>query len=160
MLRADIHCQRKDWTNARQAALSAIDAESTLIDAYWLLLGVALGHGDHPETLRLLLLVDERFQVTFEDLTRLPNHSEFVKTPHYQEWLAYLARKNPPLEAEGEQEPGAQEPEGETDVEEPPFDEPTSDDLDSLILEPKLKPGVISEPELPSDSETPSATKP
>jgi hypothetical protein len=65
-----------------------------LADAYWARITVALKEKDHADTLAWLKKIVEKCAMEFEDLMKLDDYAEFVKSPQYAEWLKwYRGRK-------------------------------------------------------------------
>jgi len=91
--RANVHVLRGANAEARQAARQALEQEPTLLGAYWALVAVSLKEKAFKETLEHLKAIDQKFAVQFADLTAVPEYAEFVKSPQYQEWLAYPKRR-------------------------------------------------------------------
>jgi hypothetical protein len=50
---------------------------------------------DYDETLARLKVIDQRFDIEFEDLSQVSDYAGFVKSPAYAKWLDYLKRKTP-----------------------------------------------------------------
>ncbi len=86
-LRANVSAAQEEYDAAREFAHKAIDADPTLLEAYWALVSVSLATKDFDETSRLLRLIDEKFAVEFADLNEVPEYADYVKSPQYQEWL-------------------------------------------------------------------------
>jgi tetratricopeptide (TPR) repeat protein len=74
---------------AKQLARKAATEEPTLLPAYFELLGVSLIQKNHDETLAMLKEVDQKFQLKLNDLTKVREYADFVKSPQYKEWLLY-----------------------------------------------------------------------
>ncbi|MEW4567365.1 hypothetical protein AB1L88_05805 [Tautonia sp. JC769] len=110
VLRSSIHIERKDFDTAREAISRAIDAEPSLIAAYWALLGLTLTQEDYDETARMLDLIAETFGMEFTDLTQVPEYAGFVASPQYAEWIARQPASSPGLE-EGPTGPETSSPE-------------------------------------------------
>ena len=99
VMKANLCEAQDDLKGAKQYAQKAVDQEPTLLIGHQSLLGYAVALKDHPETLARLQEMDQKFRMTFNDLTKVPAYAEFVKSPQYQEWLAYLKNKNQPAKA-------------------------------------------------------------
>ena len=51
------------------------------------LLGVSLIQKNHDDTLAMLKEIDQKFQLKLNDLTKVREYAEFVKSPQYKQWL-------------------------------------------------------------------------
>ena len=85
-LKGNVHYLKGDQQSARSLMGEAIQAEPTLQDPYWGLVTVSLSEKDFDETNRLLDQLEEKFQIEFDDLTQIPEYSEYVQSPQYQQW--------------------------------------------------------------------------
>lgn len=147
MTRATIYLEQHDPARARAAALAAVDADSSLVNAYWTLVYASLQQKEYDETLRFLKLIRERFNQTITDLAAAPEFAEFVKTPQHQEWLEFERVSTDGLAAQADdvaspaETATAEVPEAQGAA---PRTEPDPPD----VLE---RPKVISEPDFPSD---------
>ncbi len=86
VLRAGIHYQAGDLPAAESAARQAIAGEPTLEDAYWQVATFSLDTKKFDTTVEMLDLLQKRFAVELEDLTKVPEYAEFVKSPQYRKW--------------------------------------------------------------------------
>jgi hypothetical protein len=86
VLRAGIHYQAGDLAAAEIAARKAMAAEPTLEDAYWQVATVSLDTESYDTTVEMLDLLQQRFGVELEDLTKVPEYADFVKSPQYRKW--------------------------------------------------------------------------
>jgi protein involved in temperature-dependent protein secretion len=87
VLRANLLFLKEDFPLAKKRAQRAIKAEPTLISAQWVLVNLSLIEGEFDETTRLLNVINEKFEVEFEDLTTVPEYSEYVRSPQHKKWL-------------------------------------------------------------------------
>lgn len=85
--RADVYLEDQKPDAAKQAARRAIEREPNLIDAYWSLVAISLKEREFAETLELLNILGEKFDIVIEDLDTIPDYAGFVESPHYQQWL-------------------------------------------------------------------------
>ena len=88
---ANVYLEDQKPDAARQAARRR-ERELTLIDAYWSLVAISLKEREFAETLELLNVLKEKFDVVFEDLGTMPEYAEFVESPQYQQWLKAQSR--------------------------------------------------------------------
>jgi hypothetical protein len=86
VLRAGIHYQAGDLAAAEVAARKALAEEPTLEDAYWQVATVSLDTKSYETTVEMLDLLQQRFGVELEDLTKVPEYADFVKSPEYRKW--------------------------------------------------------------------------
>ena len=86
VLRAGIKYQAGDLAAAEIAARKAIAAEPTLEDAYWQVATVSLDTKSYDTTVEMLDLLQQRFGIELEDLTKVPEYADFVKSPEYRKW--------------------------------------------------------------------------
>ena len=77
----------------RLARKAADEQEPTLLPAYFEMLGVSLIQKNHAETLAVLKEVDQKFQLKLNDLTKVREYADFVKSPQYKDWLLYRDQK-------------------------------------------------------------------
>ena len=78
---------------AKRLARMAADLEPTLLPAYIELLGISLIQKNHDETLAMLKEVDRKFQLKLNDLTKVREYAEFVKSPQFKKWLEYREQR-------------------------------------------------------------------
>jgi tetratricopeptide (TPR) repeat protein len=86
VLRAGIHYQAGDLPAAESAARQAIAGEPTLEDAYWQVATFSLDTKKFDTTVEMLDLLQTRFGIELEDLTKVPEYADFVKSPQYRKW--------------------------------------------------------------------------
>ena len=86
VLRAGIQYQAGDLPAADAAARKAIAEDPTLEDAYWQVATFSLDTRKYDTTVEMLDLLQKRFGVELEDLTKVPEYAEFVKSPQYRIW--------------------------------------------------------------------------
>ena len=96
VMRANIHTKMKDYAKARQAAEKGIQEEPDLVDAHWALISTALTEKDAKGVLEQLKRIDQKFELSFGDMTQEADYADFVKTPQHAEWKAYLKAKPAP----------------------------------------------------------------
>ncbi|MCH8045687.1 MAG: hypothetical protein IID44_18405 [Planctomycetes bacterium] len=87
VIRSNICLIKEDYAKVKKYAERAIKAEPTLVEAYWALVDVSLAESNFEETSRLLRLLNDKFEIEFDDLTTVPEYSEYVKSPQHREWL-------------------------------------------------------------------------
>lgn len=87
VLRANLRIAQGDHEAARALAQKAIDAEESLVDAYWTLVAIALAEKNFDETTRLLNLIIQKFNVEIGDLSGNPMYAEYIKSPQYKQWM-------------------------------------------------------------------------
>ncbi len=105
VMRANMCEAQGNLQEAKRLAQKAVDQEPTLLLAHQSVLGYAVALKDHDETLAQLKSLDQTFQMTFNDLTKIPAYSDFVKSPQYQKWLDYLKKKGQPAKPSRNQKP-------------------------------------------------------
>jgi hypothetical protein len=99
VLRAGLHLEQGDLDAAERDARKAIEQEPTLSGGYMTMVTVSAGKKHYDETLAMLKTLHEKFHVRFDDLAQSEALADFVKSPQYQEWLAY-ERKSRSSEAD------------------------------------------------------------
>ncbi|NQT36710.1 MAG: hypothetical protein HQ581_04425 [Planctomycetes bacterium] len=92
VMRAGAYSEMQDYAKAKQCVRQAIEADDTLINAHWALVNISLDEKDFAETTRLMKTIADRFEFEANDLTTEPEYAEYVKSPHYQEWLDWQRR--------------------------------------------------------------------
>ena len=93
MLRAGVYFASGEKDKARKAAEAAVQGNPDMIDCYWTLVGINREQNDYPGLLKALKQIDNHFNIEFNDLTTDPDYAGFVKSPQFEEWKSYLARK-------------------------------------------------------------------
>ncbi len=96
VIRATINDLEGKHKEARRLARSAIDKEPTLVPAYLELLGVSLLAKDFDDTLAMLKEIDQKLHLQMNDLTKIKDYADFVKSPQFKRWLLYLEQKKKP----------------------------------------------------------------
>lgn len=96
VMRANAAMESKDTDAAVRYTKAAIDAEGGLEAAWWALVTIRLRENDFADVVKLLKEIDGRFHPAWEDMTKLPTYAEFVKSPQYDEWKAWLSEGNKP----------------------------------------------------------------
>lgn len=91
--RSAIKVMQQDWPEAKRFARQALENPGTQLQAYWTLVTISLGEEDHAETLKLLMQMDGKFEMSWADLSDVAEYAEFIKSPQYEEWLAFLRAK-------------------------------------------------------------------
>lgn len=91
VLRGNIRFTEDRLADAKKLAKAAAAREPTLYHAQDLLLSIALKEKDHPETVRLLRGFEKQFGLRFGDLKDAEGYEDFIKSPHYQKWVATRA---------------------------------------------------------------------
>jgi tetratricopeptide (TPR) repeat protein len=84
--RAIILCKQERLKDARVAVERAIRAEPDLPDAYLSAIEVSLSERKFDEVVRLLTKLEQLGQ-QLNDLSKLPEYAQFVKSPEYAEWM-------------------------------------------------------------------------
>ena len=72
---------------AREAVYTAIAGEPEMRDGYAVGLDVALAERNFDDTLRYMMILEDRFDLEWDDLTTVDDFAEFVKSPQYKVWL-------------------------------------------------------------------------
>ncbi len=90
---ADLLAAAGEVPAAREVAENAVKKHPDHEDNHWLLVGVQLRQKDHAAVLAELKKMDQQFVVAWTDFTASESYADFVQSPEYQEWLAYLADK-------------------------------------------------------------------
>lgn len=91
--RAAVMIMKEEWDQAEAFARKALDDPGTQLRAYWTLVTVSLAREDYAETLNLLKQMDGKFEMSWADLTEVPEYKGFVASPQHTEWLEYLREK-------------------------------------------------------------------
>ena len=87
VLRANLLISQGDFETAQQLAQAALDEEPDMIDAYWAFVSISLAQQDFIGTTQLLNAIAENFEVTFDDISMIPDYAEYVQSQPYQEFL-------------------------------------------------------------------------
>lgn len=103
--RANIREATGDLEGAKTFAKRAVDQEPTLSVAYFSLVGYSLSEKKYDDTLTYLKEMDQKLHLQLKDLSTVPAYAGFVKSPQYQEWLAYLKKKDQPQKASPPRQP-------------------------------------------------------
>lgn len=85
--RAAIHLEAGAFDQARAAANKSIEIEKGLAGGYWFLVSISLKEKKFAETAAMLTRIEKELKLKFQDLTKVEDYAEFVKSPEYQEWL-------------------------------------------------------------------------
>jgi len=93
VMRANVKTEQNQFAAAKQLAAKAIEADGTLVDAYWALLAVSLAEKDFDETGRLLEAMEEKFLLEVGQVQYMPEFAEYVKSPQYRKWLTSREQK-------------------------------------------------------------------
>lgn len=104
-LAASIHLQKEDPATARALCAEAIATEPDLVNAYAVLLDIAVMQGEYQEAAERLTQLEYDFGLRFEDLQSVPGYEEFTQSEAYQQWLDARPTDRLPAEtgpAEGE----------------------------------------------------------
>jgi len=107
MIRAGLSEADGNLAAAEKFAERAIKEEPTLLRAHFYLIGITLLQKKYDATLAALKKQDQTFEIKYNDLTTVPAYAGFVKSPQYQEWLKYLAKKTGGKKAARGKEPAA-----------------------------------------------------
>ena len=90
MMRANVFILAGELEKARELIHVLIQEQPELGQAYWTAASVELAAKDHAATLAWLKRIDQNFDVQWNDLTLEPDYADFIQSPAYQAWLAYL----------------------------------------------------------------------
>lgn len=96
VMRASVHELQGDPRAAFESARRAVEREPTLRDAQLVLLTFGLQQKDHGEVLARLKDLHEKFDLSFDDMEQDEEYADFVKSPRYADWLAYLKDRTKP----------------------------------------------------------------
>ncbi len=99
VMRASVHELQGDHRAAFESARRAVEREPTLRDAHLVLLTFGLEQKDHGEVLARLKDLHDRFGLSFDDMEHEEEYADFVKSPRYADWLAYLKDQAKPASA-------------------------------------------------------------
>ncbi len=93
--------------DARKAVAEAKAVTLDRLDVYWVEVAMLLKAKDHAATAAALDEIGEKFQMTFGDLTTIPDYAEFAASSIGQEWMAKHSAENgePPSTPENPQSP-------------------------------------------------------
>lgn len=89
VLRAGLYLEQGNLDEAERNARRAIEQEPTLSGGYMTMVTVSARKKHYDETLAMLKTLHDKFRVRFDDLAGSEALTDFVKSPQYQEWLAY-----------------------------------------------------------------------
>jgi hypothetical protein len=93
LIRSRIMVDSKRWDEGRRLAEQFIKDFPQLQDGYWHLAYLGTLQPDHDLVLETLKRLDQVVELQWEELEQSPEYAGFVNSPHYQEWLDYLAEK-------------------------------------------------------------------
>jgi hypothetical protein len=85
--------QAQRFDAARQAGRAAIDGGLAWTEPYWLLMTISLRQERYADTLALLVEMDKRFELEWNDFGDVEEYKGFVASTRHAEWLAYLKAK-------------------------------------------------------------------
>ncbi len=85
--RALIYKEKNQSAECKKWARRAIAEEQDMVEPYSLLLSHSLDEKDFKETSRLLTVFETRLGFEIEDLTKIAEYAEFVKSSEYKAWL-------------------------------------------------------------------------
>ena len=91
--RCPLRCSRESTTRRNGSPESLPKREPTLLPAYFELLGISLIQKNHDDTLAMLKEIDQKFELKLNDLTKVREYAEFVKSPQYKKWLEYREQR-------------------------------------------------------------------
>ncbi len=100
LTRAGIQIEAKNYDEARALAHKLIEAEPDNSNGHWTLVNLSLKTGKYDDTLAELRILKNEYHLTFQDMSKVPEYSGFVKSRQYQEWLKEQTPKKPVYEAE------------------------------------------------------------
>jgi tetratricopeptide (TPR) repeat protein len=107
---------------ARQAVAEAKAVAENRIDVYWVEMSMLLKARNHSATATLLDEIGEKFGMTFNDLTTVPEYAEFAESPVGKDWMARHATDLPDSSSNTAADPTGSGPDA------PTKEEPASDD--------------------------------
>ncbi len=90
VLRGNVMLEIPDLDSARKSYERALTDEPTLLPAHWGLVSVSLAEKKFDQTLQLLQRIYDQFHLEFNDLSQVSEYAEFVQSPQYRQWLAFL----------------------------------------------------------------------
>jgi hypothetical protein len=74
----------------------AYQHDSTLPDAFWILVTVSLDNRDFGLTASLLTHLEDKCGAQLGNLKDIPEYADFVKSPQYAEWMNARTQRRPP----------------------------------------------------------------
>ena len=92
-LRAELLYTKGEVDSALQTAESAMTECPDLINPYWTALGLNLQSQKWTRVTELLITLDQKFDMEFEDLRTVPEYAGYAATPEHQRWLEYLGSR-------------------------------------------------------------------
>lgn len=92
-LQAELLYTKGDTDAALKTAESAMMNCPDLINPYWTALGLNLEEQNWTRVTELLITLDQKFEMEFEDLRTVPEYAEYAATSEHQRWLDYLSRR-------------------------------------------------------------------
>ncbi|MCY2963172.1 MAG: hypothetical protein NT069_05875 [Planctomycetota bacterium] len=93
---AGMRVELQEYAAARKLLEAAVDADETLIDAWWSLVTVSLREKKFDKAIECLNKLATDFNVDVGDVTRNPEYADFVKSKEYSKW------KKPSVAKKGE----------------------------------------------------------
>ena len=89
--RASAYFLAKDYEAAEVASARACAALPDMLDLWWVRVTINLKRLDHARTAQLLTDMHKQFDLSYGDLTTLPEYADFVKSKEYHQWMAASA---------------------------------------------------------------------
>lgn len=89
VIRSNVLAAAGRQKEAAVAAEKAAEMEAELNSAYESRISIALQEKNHDDTFRWLCQYVEKCGVEIDDLTKLPDYADFVKSPKYGEWTKW-----------------------------------------------------------------------
>ncbi|MCR9197924.1 MAG: hypothetical protein NXI04_04740 [Planctomycetaceae bacterium] len=89
-LRAELLYTKGDIEAALQTADKSMTDCPDLINPYWTALGLNLQAQKWTRVTELLIALDQKFEMEFEDLRTVPEYAGYAATPEHQRWLDHL----------------------------------------------------------------------
>lgn len=87
VIRANILGEQGMLTEAIAAANAAIEGNPDMQECYLTLVGLHLLSKDHARTVEALNLLEQRFEMQYNDLRQVPEYADFVQSPEGQQWM-------------------------------------------------------------------------
>jgi hypothetical protein len=86
-IRAVAHSLADELTIADELSARVCADFPDLVDVWWIRVSITLKRKDHALTVRLLNQMTEKFEMTYADLTTIPDYADFVASPEYKVWI-------------------------------------------------------------------------
>lgn len=87
VLRASCKLAAEKTAEAKQLLQKAVSAEPDMVEAYWVMVALAVAQKDFKETARLLTILETKLGMPIGDLAEIEEYADFMKSREYAEWM-------------------------------------------------------------------------